>query len=230
MFEGAKFVYQWDPVAQPNNPFGNWYQMANLETERWYPTVTYEGTQDHRAIVIGGTNYIDGDPQFMAAVNSYEVVRIVFNSPNPPRLQFPNGFDHKLAASQPTWPAGFQIPPASDRQYWGPVIPLSGYNLEGFGDYPRIHALGIHDNLIPTPVTGPTTAPRLFVSGFLTWGIRWAHDFRADPAFSFATGFDIGQMPPGSDGYAAYTTSLLLPAAIGGISTRSVVSVATGSH
>ena len=217
MFEGAKFVYQWDPVAQTNNPFGKWYQMADLETERWYPTVTYEGTQDHRAIVIGGTNYVPGDPASMAAVNSYEVVRVAVNAQNPPRLQFPNDFDRKSAPSQPTWPA--PLPPPSDRQYWGPVVPLPGYNLDGFGDYPRIHALGIHDQILPIPTSGPLTAPRLFVSGFLTWGIRWSHDWRADQAFSFTRGFDIGQMPiPGSDGYAVYATSLLLPGAIGAIS------------
>ncbi|MEO6595341.1 MAG: galactose oxidase-like domain-containing protein, partial [Planctomycetota bacterium] len=219
-FVGAKFVYQWDPLPQTGDPFGRWWQMADLEVDRWYPTVTYDGTSSHRGIVIGGTSWT---PQYGTQdVNSYEVVRIAYNAqPAPLLLAPPNDFDRKPApGTQPNWPVGVPIPALSDRQYWGPFVPPiapAAPPTPAFGDYPRVHALGYLDPIS----TG--TAPRLFVSGFNGWGMRWAHDRFGDPAFGSSLGsigFDIGQFPANNDSAVRYATSLLLPASIGGISTQ----------
>ena len=217
VWEGTRLVYQWDHAAQPGYPFGRWYRMADLEMDRWYPTVTYDGTAAHRAIVIGGTSMVPGsNPPTMAMINSYEVARPNFNAPTPSLPVSPNDFDRKFAPAAPTWGTP-PIPPAtSDRQYWGPVF--NGWH--GFGDYPRTHVLGFLD---PISAQGGGTAPRMFVSGFLTWGIRWAHDKTTDAAFSVAQGFDLGQMPGASFDWAArYATSLLMPAPIGGIGNQVV--------
>jgi len=205
-FEGTKFVYLWDHAPQTGDPFGKWYQMADLATPRWYPTVTYDGTLDNRGIVIGGTHYPPSTgPNF--EVNSYEVVRPAFNTQPAPMLSVPP-FDLKVVPASPVWNPSI---PASNRQYWGPdpaVRPV-------FGDYPRIHALGILD-----PIIGGT-APRLFVSGFDAWGIHWAHDRSQDAVFgSWPAGaaFDCGQVPSNADNVVAYGTSLLVPAPVGLIS------------
>ncbi|HEX6811677.1 MAG TPA: galactose oxidase early set domain-containing protein [Planctomycetota bacterium] len=209
-FEGTKFVYLWDhvPNLTTGDPFGKWWRMADLEVPRWYPTVTYYGTADHRAIVIGGTHW-NPPPINTQKVSSYEVVRPAFGT-IPPQLQpIPNDFDTKLTATSPGWTPSPPSPLASIRQYWGPV------DLR-FGDYPRVHTLGI---LEPISVG---TAPRLFVSGFFAQGIRWAHDHRVDPTFNTAggQGFEIGQMPPHDDVEVHYGTSLLLPGIPGGISAQ----------
>ena len=210
-FEGTKFVYQWDYAAQTGDPFGKWYQMADLATPRWYPTVTYDGTLAYRGIVIGGTHYPPSTgPGF--EVNSYEVVRPAFNvQPAPMLLPPPNDFDRKLQAASPVWNPTL---PQSDRQYWGP----DPAGRPVFGDYPRIHALGVLDQ-----ISLGGTAPRLFVSGFDAWGIHWAHDNRQDPVFGAwpaGAGFDLGQVPNGNDDVVAYGTSLLVPAPIGLISSH----------
>lgn len=213
-WEGERFVYQWDPVATAGNPFGTWWQMADLEADRWYPTVRADTTQAHGAIVIGGTHWTQASGT--REVNSYEVPRIAFNAlPNPQLLPPPNDFDRKPApGTQPNWPT-LPIPAASRRQYWGPEIPVVG--SAAFGDYPRLHSLGILD-----PVANGF-APRLFVSGFLSWGLRWAHHAPVDPQFGstiLGQGYEIGQFPANSDESVAYGTSLLLPTPIGGISTK----------
>ena len=209
-FVGSRYVYQWDHTPQTGDPFGRWWRMADLETERWYPTVTYDGTTAHRGIVIGGTVWMQGSG--VMDVNSYEVVRPVFNSQPFPMLQpTPNDFDRKPAATSPTWNPTL----SSARQYWGAMQPNQ---TPTFGDYPRIHALGVLD-----PITNGT-APRLFVSGFNARGIRWAHDPINDPVFgsSWTTGqgFEFGQFPANSDEVVYYATSLLLPGPISAISNK----------
>ncbi|HEX6810898.1 MAG TPA: galactose oxidase early set domain-containing protein [Planctomycetota bacterium] len=211
-FEGTKFVYLWDPLPDltTGDPFGKWWQMADLEVPRWYPTVTYYGTAEHRAIVIGGTHW-EPPPIGTYPVSSYEIVRPAFNV-FPPQLQPPPGdFDRKLTSTTPPWSPSNPVLGASSRQYWGPT-------LLRFGDYPRIHTLGVLEPI------GVGTAPRLFVSGFHAWGIRWAHDFAVDPVFDASSGhgFELGQMAPGEDVYVGYGTSLLLPGLPGGISSQVV--------
>lgn len=150
----------------------------------------------------------------MEVVSGNEVPRIVFNASPPVLLPSPNDFDRKPVPSQPNWPG--TLPPPSARQYWGPVVPVLG--SPAFGDYPRLHALGILDS-----ISGGNTAPRLFVSGFLAWGIRWAHDAAVDPSFGaspFGQGYELGQFPANSDYNVDYGTSLLLPSPIGGLSTK----------
>jgi len=208
-WEGTKFVYLWDPVpVLPTDPFGKWWhmQLQDLEVPRWYPTVTFNGTVDHRGIVIGGTHWTQsGGTQ---DVNSYEVVRPAFNVAPPQLLAPPNDFDRKPTMTSPIWDLSL----SSRRQYWGPAPATNPH----FGDYPRIHTLGILDS-----ITGGT-APRLFVSGFDAKGIQWAHDIARDPLFGSVggQGFEIGQMPPGGDDAVRYCTSLLLPGLPGGISKK----------
>lgn len=222
-FVGAKYVWQWDPPVLPGHPFGKWYPMADLEVERWYPTVRYDGsgTTNCGAIVIGGTNWTSTGGK--RDVNSYEIARTVFNSQPAPLLAFPNDFDRKTGPGGvgPTFPMGWpapQMPPAaSDRQYWGPFVGAPSSRM-GFGDYPRLHVSGILDT-----ISSGGTAPRLFVSGFPAWGMRWAHDLNRDPAFgafSSGVGYELGQNPANNDLVVAYGTSLLLPGSIGGISTQ----------
>jgi hypothetical protein len=203
-FEGTRFVFQWDPEAQPGDPFGRWYLGPDLEAPRWYPSVTFDGTFENRAIVTGGTNWTPAGPPYN--VNSYEVVRPAFNSLPYPGYSDPP-FDHKPQPTQPVWDPGF---PWSDRQYWGPTPP---YPI--FTDYPRIHALGILD-----PIVGGV-APRLFVSGMDAWGIHWAHDATQDPVFGefpVGVGYDFGWTPINTDDHVHYATALLVPAPIGLIS------------
>lgn len=223
-FEGSKSVWQWDHAPQTGSPFGKWWPMADLEVDRWYPTVANDGTAQQRGIVIGGTNWEAAAPTGTYEVNSYEVVRVLIDA-NTPQLAAPP-FDRKNAPSASTTynPVPNMM---SDRQYWGPVLP-NGH--PAFGDYPRIHALGIFDQISPQ---GGVTAPRLVVSGFNAWGIRWPHDQTLDPtpvfglpgfgtSFQFGRGYEIGQVPanPNNPGFVQYATSLLLPAAMGGISTQ----------
>ena len=209
---GARYVWQWDPTpVVPGHPFGKWWQMADLEVDRWYPTVRYDGsgTNDSGAIVIGGTNWFGGSQ--MQAVNSYEVARTQFNSTTP-LLKAPNDFDRKPTVTSPPWSTTL----SSNRQYWGPYVG-SPSNRPGFGDYPRLHVSGILD----TVSTG--TAPRLFVSGFPAWGMRWAHDMNSDPFFGTFTngiGYELGQFPANNDIVVGYGTSILLPGPIGRISTQ----------
>ncbi len=209
-------------VPTPGNPFGTWYQMADMEAVRWYPTVRHDTTTAHRAIIIGGTNYSGPTNDRMEAVNSYEVARPVFNSQPIPSLRpVPQDFDRKPNPTSPTWPTWTNwlsaFPAASDRLYWGPEVPFPA-PVPAFSDYPRLHALGFLD-----PITGGT-APRLFVSGFASWGMRWAHDQATDPAFGnnllTGQGYDLGQYPAFGDFAVLYPTSLLLPGTIGGISTQ----------
>jgi len=229
-FEGARHVWQWDhkPVL-PAHPFGRWFQMADLEVDRWYPTVTYDGTTGTPgtpgtpgAIVIGGTNWTSTN--LTQPVNSYELVRIAFDAqPIPALLPQPNSFDQKPSVTQPgvasvpAWPAPHITPPPSRRQYWGQILPFPFPRPAAFDDYPRVHVLGILDSI---PSGG--TSPRLFVSGFHGWGMRWAHDASRDPS-TFAlppgVGLDIGQFPANNDARVQYATSLLLPGAINGKST-----------
>ncbi|HEU4420608.1 MAG TPA: galactose oxidase early set domain-containing protein [Planctomycetota bacterium] len=205
-FEGTRFVYLWDHQAQPGDPFGQWYQMPDLETPRWYPSVLFDGTLDNRGIVIGGTHGTPSGPPF--EVNSYEVVRPAFNSLPYPALSDPP-FDRKLQSAPPVWNPWL---PWSDRQYWGPAPP---YPI--FGDYPRIHALGVLDAI------AGGMAPRLFVSGHHAWGIHWAHDATQDPVFGefpAGVGFDLGQVGVNTDEEVHYATSLLVPNPIGHISSH----------
>ena len=223
-FIGASFVWQWDPTpvlatpTTPPFPFGKWYPMPPMEVERWYPTVRYDGTTGYGAIIIGGTNWTPvGGTQ---DVNSYEVARVSFNAPIPPHLQiYPNDFDRKPNFTYPSW--GTSNAPPSDRQYWGPFVGTPS-NRPGFGDYPRLHVSGILD------IVSTGTAPRLFVSGFPAWGMRWAHDLNNDPFFGTFSGvpglgsfgYELGQSPANNDVVVAYGTSLLLPGPVGGISTQ----------
>jgi hypothetical protein len=171
--------------------------------------VTFYGTAEHRGIVIGGTHWTGPPPGVTQDVGSYEVVRALFNVVPPQLALPPSDFDRKVIATTPSWSPSNPSPPASFRQYWGPAGPR-------FGDYPRIHTLGILEPI------GAGTAPRLFVSGFHAWGNRWAHDFAVDPGFGTVggQGFEIGQMPSGGDDSVRYCTSLLLPGLPGGISNQ----------
>ncbi|MEO6597944.1 MAG: hypothetical protein ABIP94_24640 [Planctomycetota bacterium] len=175
-------MYQWDPVPQgTGDPFGKWYAMPDLEAARWYPTVSNDGSLNG-GIVIGGTNWtpVAGTQ----AVNSYEVVRTVFNAQPIPLLSAPNGFHFKAnGATFPSWAT--PTTSSSDRQFWGPQMGSLG---PGFGDYPRINLLGVLDNIAITNPTSTVAAPRFFVSGFLSYGIRWGHVPPARPDLRGAPG------------------------------------------
>ena len=220
-WEGANYVWMWDNAPVAGSPFGKWYPMTPLEAGRWYPTVIYDGTLAYRVIVIGGSDWTQTNGE--QAVNSYEVVRFAFNSvPAPSLLGAPNDFDRKSAPTQPNWPSPFIIPLPSQRQYWGPTVPYPFNNTPGLEEYPRVHALGILDQM---PATAGT-APRILVSGSSAWGIRLVHDIQVDPTFgttltgATGQGFEIGQSPANNDSIVEAATALLLPGPVGGISSQ----------
>ncbi|HEX6811014.1 MAG TPA: galactose oxidase-like domain-containing protein [Planctomycetota bacterium] len=202
MWEGAKLVYQWDPATSAGFPFGRWWQMADLDVERWYPTVSDEGSGTDRFMILGGTDF-DGMSQ-MPVVNTYESYRVVANALTP-----------QLAAIDQK--AGAPPPPPTARQYQGLIYtltfpqPVGPVPVPAFTDYPRIHALGVLD-----PISGGQFAPRQFVSGFWGKGFRWAHDPSTNP--TYAT--DVGQELV--DSRIDYSTNILQPAGVGAIGTRVV--------
>jgi hypothetical protein len=166
MWEGAKLVYQWDATPTASDPFGKWYRMADLEVERWYPTVATEGTSADRALIVGGTDF---DGVSMPVVNNYESYRVAYNAQPTPSVL--------IVELKP----GATPPPPSARRYLGPSL-AGGAR---FTDYPRLHALGQLDPIS----TG--SAPRWFLSGMWGQGIRWAHDPDTNPSYAFDLGQEI---------------------------------------
>ncbi|MEO6597229.1 MAG: galactose oxidase-like domain-containing protein [Planctomycetota bacterium] len=198
-WEGARVVYQWDPMPSPNNPFGTWWKMLlDMQAERWYPTVTSDGSLENRFLILGGTDILPGTTTF-AEINTYESCRISFGS-NPPVLL---AFEQKL---------GSPPPPPTARQYEGPFVTIPPFlpPFAGLTEYPRIHPVGVLD-----PITSGTTN-RLFVSGYMGQGITWAHDPATNPAYSL----DIGQEAVPSR--VIYSTNLLLPTGVGAVANRVV--------
>ena len=193
VFEGSKLVYQWDetPNASAGYPFGRWFRMLDLAVERWYPTVTTDGTTAERTLVLGGTDWPGTGWVIMPEVNNYEAYRNPFGAFPPVATA-----EQKLTGSDP-------------RLYLGPPLPLLAPftgTVPGFNNYPRIHALGVLD-----PIGGGGFAPRLFVSGYWSMGFFWAHDPNVNPAY----GYNIGVA--GLTAFIDDGTSLLYPAAIGAV-------------
>lgn len=186
-WEGAKFVWQWDPTPTAGNPFGTWFRMVDMEVERWYPTVSTDGTTAERTMVFGGTHW-NGTAQ--AEVNTYESFRSVFGA-YPPMAAF----------EQKTVPP---IPPPTARQYPGPSI-LTPVGTYGFFEYPRIHALGVFD-----PIAGGS-ARRMLQSGYAGQAVHWGHDPNNNPNYQLNVGQEI------TNSAILHVTNILYPAAVGAL-------------
>ena len=192
-WEGAVFVYQWDAALTTGNPFGTWRQMPNMEAERWYPTVTPDGSTQDRFLILGGTDILPGTG--FGPVNTYESYRINFGQVIPAIL----------AVEQKP---GSPPPPPTARQYAGTTISTPIGPLPVFTEYPRAHPIGILD---PISIG---TAPRMLVSGYFGQALRWAHDKDTNPGYAF----NIGQETVQS--YIVYSTNLLLPAGVGAMPSK----------
>lgn len=199
LYEGAKLVYQWDPTTSGGNPFGQWFRMADLEVERWYPTVSTDGSMSDRMLILGGTDWDGVSPPPMMELNTYESYRTTFGWPVPLAT-----FEVKTAIPTPAPTA---------RQYNGQTFfippPFGPVTAPYFTDYPRVHALGVLD-----PISGGQTALRQFMSGWWGQGFRWAHDPTTNPTYYVDVGQEVVQSR------INYCTNMLMPGPAGQITTR----------